>query len=360
MASSHQHTEVSPADIPGTGRVAILKRTVKEFQEDNITDWAAALTYYAVLALFPALLALVAIVGLVGQYPQTTDSILKILTDAGADPSTVDSLRSTINGVVQNKGGAGALLGFGLAGALWSASGYIGAFMRASNAIWEKPEGRPFWKLRPLQVVVTLIMLVLLAALLIGLVVSGPLATAVGNQIGLGSTAATVYGIVKWPIMALVMVFLLAFLYYVAPNAKLPRFQWISPGAVAALVIWAIATVAFFFYVRNFGSYNKTYGALGGAISMLVWLWITNIAILFGQQLNSEIERARELTAGVPAERDIQLPLRDVPKSDTEAQAEKISRDARVEMAQEKGGPEAAAAAEADSPDDERYTRVKR
>jgi membrane protein len=352
MASRDEHTEVSPADIPGTGRVAILKRTVKEFQEDNITDWAAALTYYSVLALFPALLALVALVGLVGQYPQTTDSILNILSDAGADQSTVDSLRSTINGVVQNKGGAGALLGFGLLGAVWSASGYIGAFMRASNAIWEKPEGRPFWKLRPLQVVVTLIMLILLALLLVGLVVSGPLATAVGDQIGLGSTTATVYSIAKWPIMALVMVFLLAFLYYTAPNAKLPRFQWISPGAVAALVIWAIATVGFFFYVRNFGSYNKTYGALGGAISMLVWLWITNIAVLFGQQLNSEIERARELTAGVPAERDIQLPLRNVPKQDRVAEAEDISRDARVEMEQDgeiqgdgaQGGAEAASA----------------
>jgi membrane protein len=367
MTSPDEHTEVSPTDIPGTGRIAVLKRTVKEFQEDNITDWAASLTYYAVLALFPALLALVAIVGLVGQYPQTTDSILKILSDAGADQSTVDSLRSTINGVVQNKGGAGALLGFGLLGALWSASGYIGAFMRASNAIWEKPEGRPFWKLRPLQVVVTLVMLILLALLLVGLVVSGPLATAIGDQIGLGSTAATAYSIAKWPIMAMVMVFLLAFLYYVAPNAKLPRFQWISPGAIAALVIWAVATVGFFFYVRNFGSYNKTYGALGGAISMLVWLWITNIAILFGQQLNSEIERARELTAGVPAERDIQLPLRDVPKKDREAQAEEISRDARLEMEEKGAGgeppaDERAAAPVGDEPTDgERYgTGVRR
>jgi membrane protein len=336
MGTGTPRTDVSPTDIPGTGRLAVLKRTAREFQEDNITDWAASLTYYAVLALFPALLALVAVVGLVGQYPQTTDSILKILTQAGADQSTVDSLRSTINGVVRNKGGAGALLGFGLLGALWSASGYIGAFMRASNAIWEKPEGRPFWKLRPLQVAVTLVMVVLLALVLIGLVVSGPLAEAIGDQIGLGSAAATAYSIAKWPVMAGVMVFLLALLYYVAPNAKLPKFQWISPGAVAALVIWALATVAFFFYVRNFGSYNKTYGTLGGAISMLVWLWITNIAILFGQQLNSEIERGRELSAGIAAEQDIQLPLRDDPKKDREAQAEEISREAREEMEQER------------------------
>jgi membrane protein len=334
--TNSERTDVSPADIPGTGRLAILKRTVKEFQEDNITDWAAALTYYSVLALFPALLAMVAILGLVGQYPQTTDAILDILRQAGADQSTVDNLRTTINGVVQNKGGAGALLGFGLLGALWSASAYIGAFMRASNAIWEIPEGRPFWKLRPLQVVVTLMMVAALALLFVGLVVSGPLATAIGDKIGLGSTAATLYAIVKWPLMAGVMVLLLALLYYVAPNAKLPKFQWISPGAIVALIIWAVATVAFFFYVRNFGSYNKTYGTLGGAISMLVWLWITNIAILFGQQLNSEIERGRELSAGIPAEEDIKLPLRDEPKKDKEAEAERISREARVEMDRER------------------------
>jgi membrane protein len=324
--------DVDPSDIPGTGRIAILKRTVKEFREDNITDWAAALTYYSVLALFPALLALVAIVGLVGQYPQTTNTILDILRGAGAGDSLVDSVGNTINGIVQNKGGAGALLGFGLLAALWSASGYIGAFMRASNAIWEIPEGRPFWKLRPLQVAVTLAMVMLLAFVLIALVVSGPLAESIGDQVGLGSAAVTTYSIVKWPLMAAVVIVMLAALYYVAPNAQLPKFQWISPGAIVALVIWAVATVGFFFYVSNFGSYNATYGALGGAISMLVWLWISNIAILFGQQLNSEIERARELTAGIPAESDIQLPLRQTPKKDAEAEAEQVSRDARREM----------------------------
>ncbi len=334
--SASARTDVAPTDIPATGRRAILKRTVKEFQEDDITDWAAALTYYTVLALFPALVALVAIVGLAGQYPQTTNAILDILRQAGADRGTVNSLAKTINGVVRNKGGAGALLGVGLLGALWSASGYIGAFMRASNAIWEIPEGRPFWKLRPLQVLVTLAMILLLALVLVALVVSGPLAGAIGGKVGLGSASVTAYSIAKWPIMAGVVVLMLAVLYFAAPNARLPRFRWISPGAVVALAIWAVATVAFFFYVRNFGSYNKTYGTLGGAISMLVWLWITNIAILFGQQLNSEIERGRELSAGVPAEREIQLPLRDEPKKDGEAEAERISREAREEMAAER------------------------
>jgi membrane protein len=333
--TSAPREDVRPSDIPGIGRWAILKRTAKEFQQDNITDWAAALTYYAVLALFPALLALVAVVGLVGQYPQTTNSILNILTTAGADKSIVDGLGKTINGVVQNKGGAGALLGLGLLGALWSASGYIGAFMRASNDIWEVEEGRPVWKLRPLQVAVTLGMVLLLALVFVALIVSGPLAKAVGDQIGLGSAAVTVYNIAKWPIMAALVVFLLACLYYIAPNVKLPKFQWISPGAVAALVIWAVATVGFFFYVRNFGSYNKTYGTLGGAITMLVWLWISNIAILFGQQLNSEVERGRELAAGVPAEDDIRLPPRDEPK-DKEGEAEEVSRAAREKMERER------------------------
>jgi membrane protein len=337
--------DVDLKDIPGTGRIAILKRTVKEFQEDNITDWAAALTYYSVLALFPALIALVAIVGLFGQYPQTTNTILDILRNAGAGDSLVNSVGDTINGIVRNKGGAGALLGFGLLAAIWSASGYIGAFMRASNAIWEIPEGRPFWKLRPLQVVVTLGMVLLLAFVLIALVVSGPLAQSIGDQVGLGSAAVTTYSIVKWPVMAGVVVVMLAVLYYVAPNARLPKFQWISPGAIAALAIWAVATVGFFFYVSNFGSYNATYGTLGGAISMLVWLWISNIAILFGQQLNSEIERARELTAGIPAEDDIQLPLRQPPKKDKEAEAESISREARLEM-QAKGETRSAAESE--------------
>jgi membrane protein len=321
--------QTAPQDIPGPGWKAVLKRTVKEFREDNLTDWGAALTYYAVLALFPALLVLVALVGLVGQYPQTTTSLLQIVRQVSGGNPALDGLEQTINGIVQNKGGAGALLGLGLAGALWSASGYIGAFMRASNAIYEIEEGRPFWKLRPLQVVVTLLMVMLLALVLIALVVSGPLAEAIGNQIGLGSVAVTLYQIAKWPIMAAVVIVMLAVLYYVAPNAKLPKFQWITPGAVVALVVWVLASVAFGIYVANFGSYNKTYGALGGAISLLVWMWISNLAVLFGQELNAEVERGRELAAGLSAEREIQLPPRDAPDRELEDEGERISREGR-------------------------------
>src|SRR3954467_1857058 len=268
MASDEaaQRKDVDLRDIPKVGRKAVLKRAAKEFQNDNLTDWAAALTYYAVLALFPALIVLVALLGIFGQYPQTTNDLIDILKTAGADPKTLDSLKDTINGVVKNKGGAGALLGVGLAAALWSASGYIGAFMRASNAIYETPEGRPVWKLRPLQVLVTLSMTLLFALVLVAIVVTGPLAEGIGNKIGLGHTAVQVWNIAKWPVLALIVSVMLATLYYAAPNARLPKFQWISAGAVVPLVFWVLASLGFFFYASHFGSYNKTYGTLGGMI----------------------------------------------------------------------------------------------
>src|SRR2546423_1871080 len=251
-AGTGEHRDVGPEDIPAPGWRAVLRRTVKEFRNDNLTDWAASLTYYAVLALFPALIVLVALVGLFGQYPKTTDSLLHILGDVGVPSKTTDSLKGTINNIVTNKGGAGALLGVGLLGAVWSASGYIGAFMRASNAIFETPEGRPFWKLRPLQVLVTLAMTMLFALVLIALVVTGPLADAIGKEVGLGSTTVTISNTAKWPGLALVLSLMLAVLYYAAPNARLPRFQWISPGTIVALVGWVVVSFGFFQYANHF------------------------------------------------------------------------------------------------------------
>jgi membrane protein len=303
-----------PTDLPKQGWKETVKRTVSEFRDDNLTDWAAALTYYAVQALFPALIVLVALIGIFGSYPQTTNSIFKIITDAGAPQSTVDAVRTPLEGVIRSKGGAGALLGVGLLGALWSASGYIGAFMRASNSVYEVREGRPFWKLRPLQILVTIVMVMLLALILVALVVSGSLAQAVGNAIGIGSTAVTVFNIAKWPVILVVIMGMVATLYYVAPNVKQPKVRWVSPGGVVAVILWILASAAFAFYVSNFGSYNKTYGTLGAVISLLVWLWITNLALLFGIEFDSELERARELHAGLPAEDEIQLPPRQAPK----------------------------------------------
>jgi membrane protein len=306
---------VEPSDLkPGNWRT-ILKRTLGEFRDDNLTDWAAALTYYAVLALFPALIVLVALMGLFGQ-DDTVASLEKIVRDVTGSTKTSQSFGTTAEKVIDNRGGAGALLGFGLLGALWSASGYLGAFIRANNAIYEIEEGRPFWKLRPLQIVVTIVMVLLLAALLISLVLTGSLAEAVGAAIGLGDTAVTIWGIAKWPAMALVVLLMLAVLYYVAPNVKLPKFSWITPGSVVALVVWAVATAAFGLYVANFGSYDKTYGSLGAVVTFLVWLWLSNLAVLFGAEFNSELEREREIVSGEPAQEELQLPPRQAPKED--------------------------------------------
>jgi membrane protein len=302
-----------PTDVKVRGWFGVLKRTVKEFREDNLTDWAAALTYYTLLAIFPALIALVSILGLVGQNPQTTNSLLDIIDKVGPS-SAVDTFRGPIESLIANKRGAGILLFVGLAAALWSASSYVGAFMRASNAIYEREEGRPFWKLRPTQFAITFVMVLLAALVGIAVVVTGPLASAIADPIGLGDTAVTVWNIAKWPVLLVLMMLMLGILYYWTPNVRHPKFRWITPGSVVAVVVWILASAAFAFYVANFGSYNKTYGSLGGVVIGLIWLWISNIAVLFGQELNAELERVREIESGDRrAHREIQLEPRTAP-----------------------------------------------
>jgi membrane protein len=302
-----------PTDLPKRSWLAVLKRTGKEFSDDNITDWSAALTYYSVLSLFPALLVLVALLGLVGG-AKTTQAMLEIVSQLGPS-SAVDTFRPTIEGVINSKGGAGALFGVGLLGAIWSASGYIGAFFRAANSIWEIEEGRGPVKLIPLRLGVTVLLLILVAVIVLALVVSGPVAEAVGNVVGLGSTAVTVWSIAKWPVLFLIVSGLVAFLYYVAPNARLPGGRWVTPGGMLAVLLAILASAGFGFYVGNFGSYNATYGALGGVIVFLLWLWIINNALLFGSELDAELERSRELHAGMDAEEELQIPARVEPKT---------------------------------------------
>ncbi len=287
----------------------VLKRTIKEYKEDNLSDWAAALTYYSVLSLFPALLVLVALLSLFGQHPQTTNTLLDIIARLGPREA-VDTFRGTIEGVIRNKGGAGALLGIGALAALWSASGYIGAFMRASNIIYEVEEQRPFWWKRPLQILITLVMVLMLAIIAIAIVLTGPLARAVGDVVGLGETAVTVWSIAKWPVLLLIVVLMISILYYATPNVRPPGFHLITPGGLAAVLVWLVASLAFAFYVANFGAYNKTYGSLGAIIIFLVWLYISNNALLLGAEFNAEVERGRELKAGLPAEEELQLPPR--------------------------------------------------
>jgi membrane protein len=291
-----------------------IKRTATEFQEDNLSDWAAALTYYGLLALFPALIAMVSLIGLFGDPKSTTQSLTEIINEIGPSSAT-ETFKGPIESITQSSGTAGIAFVLGLAVALWSASGYVGAFTRASNIIYETPEGRPFWKLRPLQIAVTLVMILLMALLAVSLVLTGPVVSAVAEPIGVGSTAVDVWNIAKWPVMGLVFLLAIAVLYYATPNVKLRGFKWVTPGSLVAIVIWILVSALFAFYVANFGSYNKTYGTLGGLIALLVWFWITNLAILFGHQLNAEHERALEIEEGRPrAEQEIQLEPRDEPK----------------------------------------------
>jgi membrane protein len=299
----------SPADLKKRSWFYVAKKTLREFSKDQCTDLAAALTYYAVLALFPALVALMSLLGVFGQGQSTVDSLLKIVDQIGPS-SAVDTLRPTIERL-SNSQGAGLALVLGLLGALWSASGYVGAFGRAMNRVYEIGEGRPIWKLRPVQLLVTLFSIVLVAIAAAALVLTGPVAKAVGDQIGLGSTAILVWDIAKWPVLLAIVVVIVAVLYYATPNVKQPKFRWMSVGALFAIVVWILASVAFGLYVSMFASYDKTYGSLAGVIVFLLWLWLTNVALLFGAELDAELERGRQLQAGIAAEETIQLPPRD-------------------------------------------------
>ncbi len=297
-----------------TGFWPTLKRTATEFQEDNLTDWAATLTYYGLLALFPALIVLVSIVGLVGDPESTTNTLTDIVTKLGPD-SAAQTFEGPIKQVTESRSTAGFALVISTLVALWSASGYLGAFIRASNVIYETREGRPFWKLRPLQLLMTLVVVLLLAVMAMGVVLTGPIVSDVADPIGVSDTAVTIWNYAKWLVIALLFVLMIGLIYYGSPNVKQRGFKWITPGGLVALVVWLIASAGFAIYVSQFGSYNKVYGSLAGVIIILIWMWLTNMAILFGHELNAERERDVQLEEGVPgAERELQLEPRDEPE----------------------------------------------
>ena len=281
-------------DLSDTSWKGVLKRSAKEFKNDNLSDWAAALTYRSVLTLAPGLLVMVSMLGLLGK--STTDKLVENIGQL--TPGGVRSVLQQILESVQARNSAGLAAILGLLVAWWSASSYIAAFMRASNAIYEMGEGRPIWKIIPLRLLITLAMAILgvLAAVIV--VFSGPLADRVGRALGVGDTGLLVWSIVKWPVLIVIVSVMLAVLYYAAPNVKQPGIQWVSPGGVLAVLIWIVASAGFAFYVANFGSYNKTYGSLASVIIFLVWLWITNIAILLGAEFNAELQHARAIEAG--------------------------------------------------------------
>ena len=299
-----------PTELGGRAWWGVLKRTVKEFREDNLTDWAAALTYYGVLSIFPALLVLVSILGLVGQSATQplVENVGKLAPGAAKDIVT-----TAVENLQKSRGTAGLAFIVGLAGALWAASGYIAAFMRAANVVWDVEEGRPIWKTLPLRLGLTILMIVLLAISAVAVVLTGPLAQRVGDLIGLGGTIVTVWDIAKWPFLILIVSFMFALLYWLAPNVRQPGFRWVSAGGIVAVLLWIVASAAFAFYVATFASYNKTYGSVAAVIVFLVWLWISNIAVLLGAEFDAEIERGAKIEAGQPAEEEPFLPPRDAP-----------------------------------------------
>jgi membrane protein len=303
----------APSKLKARSWGGVLKRTVIEFKDDNLTDWAAALTYYGILAIFPALLVLVSILGLIGE--SATQPLIDNLGSVAPGPAQ-DIFTSAIENLQGSTGAAGIFFIVGLAGALWSASGYVAAFMRASNSIYGMEEGRPVWKTLPTRVGLTIVLLALLAISAVAVTLSGGLAREVGGIVGLSDTAISVWNIAKWPVLLLVVSFMFALLYWAAPNVKHPKFRWISPGGVLAVIGWVIASLAFAFYVANFGSYNKTYGALAAPIVFLVWLWISNIMVLLGAEFNAELERGRAIEAGLSEEREPFVEPRDTRKMD--------------------------------------------
>ena len=287
----------------------VLRRTIRELQDDGGMDLAAGLTYFAVLAIFPGMIALLALVGVLGQAEESVEKIEEVLAPLVSDERLV-RITQTLNDLLSSQG-AGLALIIGVLGAIWSASGYVGAFSRAMNRIYEVEEGRPFWRMRPMQLFVTITTLALCVVALVILIVSGPLAESVGTALGIGDDLVVVWGYAKWPLLAIVVMMVVALLYHVTPNVDFPRFRLISVGAFVAILVWLAASIGFSYFVANFSSYDQTYGSLAGVVVALLWLWITNLALLFGAELDAELERGRELQLGLAAEEVLQLPVRD-------------------------------------------------
>ena len=350
----HPSKPDSPTDLTKPSWTYVAKKTLREFNRDQCTDLAAALTYWAVLAVAPAVLALVSLLGVFGDGDQVVSDVM----DAAEEIAPGIDLQA-VRGIVENlasQQGAGLALVTGLLVALWSASGYVNAFSRAMNRIYEVDEGRPIWKLRPIMLLVTLVTLVLVALICAALVLSGPVAEGLGSAIGLSEVTVAVWSIAKWPVVVVLAALVIAILYWATPNVRQPSFRWISVGALVAIVVWAVATLGFGLYVVTFARYNETYGTLAGVIVFLLWLWLTNNALLFGAELDAELERGRQLQAGIKAEKTIQLPPRDA-RASAKRQAkdeQDVTRGRELRESRGRTTDDARASADLDQPEDER------
>jgi membrane protein len=296
----------APTDLPKHAWWGALKRTFREFMDDNLPDWAAALTYYSVLSLFPAVIVLASLIGLVGDPDKLAENLRQF-----APSQAQDTLVDVVRQLAGSASIAGPVAIFGLLSALWAASGYLGGFIRASNAIYDVEEGRPIWKTVPLRIGLTITMMVLLTIIAVGVVLTGGIAERVGRAIGFGSTGIVVWNIAKWPVLALLVSLAIAILYWASPNVRQPGFRWVTPGSAVAVLVWAAASAGFALYVANFASYNKVYGSLAGVVVFLVWLWLSNLAILFGAEFDAELTRGKEVAEGLPEDTEPFLPPRD-------------------------------------------------
>jgi membrane protein len=306
-----------PAELGWRAWWGVIKRTVVEFIDDDLNDRAASLTYYGILSIFPGLLVLVAGVGLLGE--STTDAVVANIRSLTPGPAR-EIVATGIENLQHSDRTAGLLAIVGLAIAFYSATSYIGGFMRAANTIYDVPEGRPVWKTVPIQLAVTAITGVFLAVSSLSVVFSGRLAQFAGRALGIEQTTVRIFDIAKWPVLIVGAGLMIALLYWAAPNARQGGFRWITPGSVLAVLVWVIVSAGFAFYIAKFALYNKTYGTLGGVIIFLVWLWLTNVAVLLGAEFDAELARARAMAVGLPAHVEPYVPLRDVPRADAKSE----------------------------------------
>lgn len=353
----------NPTDLKKPSIMHTMKSAFGEFNRDQVTDLAAALTYYSVLSIFPALLAITSLLGVIGEPQATVTAVTDVLTQAGQGDVAAE-LEGPISSMAES-GAAGFALVAGLAGAIWAASNYVNAFGRAMNRIYQIDEGRPVWVLRPRNLLITIVLLLIAMLIILGLVLSGGVAQTVGEVIGLGEETVMVWNIAKWPVILFLVALALAILYYATPNVQQPKFRWISVGAFVAIVIWILASAAFGFYISGFANYEATYGSLAGVIIFLLWLWLTNTVLLFGAEVDAEMERSRQLQAGIKAEQTIQLPPRDTRQSDKAAEKliERVDEGRQLRLqarAQGATGQRAPAAGTDDKPSDGRAVHDKR
>ncbi|WP_353945498.1 YihY/virulence factor BrkB family protein [Streptomyces sp. HUAS MG91] len=287
----------SPTELSEHAWRAVLRRSIREFQEDELVDRAASLTYYGVLSIFPALLVLVAVLGVVGE--NATQKVLKGLETLAPGPVR-DILTKSVSQLQGNAGTGSVMAIVGLVLAVWSASGYVGAFIRTANQVYDVPEGRPLWKILPLRLGLTVALMALAMASAVIVVFTGGIAKSAGGAFGIGDTVLAIWSVAKWPVLAVLLVLMMALLFWATPNVKGRGWRWVTPGGGVALLIWLVASAGFSVYVSGFSSYNKTYGTMAGVIVFLVWLWLTNLALLLGLEFDAEITRQRALTAGHP------------------------------------------------------------